>query len=209
MTEEKIPLPEENFFAAHKNYLILLGLGVFLILVGVRVLFYFKKAEPTVTFISEASSSAVFPTQITVEVAGAVVKPGVYTLTTENRIQDLLLAAGGLGTTADRSWVAKGINLASKLSDGAKVYIPAVGEVEGESSINKVKAVGGETFISKSIININTASETQLDSLPGVGKVTTEKILAGRPYQSIEELVEKKIVNKGTFEKIKDKVSVY
>ena len=56
---------------------------------------------------------------------------------------------------------------------------------------------------SPTIINLNTASAEELDTLPGVGAVTVNKIINGRPYSTIEDLLNKKIVNKGVFENIK------
>jgi competence protein ComEA len=55
-------------------------------------------------------------------------------------------------------------------------------------------------------ININSASEKELDNLPAIGAVTAQKIIAGRPYGSVEELLQKKIVGKKAFEQIKDKI---
>ena len=59
------------------------------------------------------------------------------------------------------------------------------------------------------LININNASESELDSLPGIGKVTAQKIISGRPYQTIKELKTRKIVGNSTFEKIKNLISVF
>lgn len=139
--------------------------------------------------------------QITVDVEGAVEKPGVYKLSAEGRMQDAVIAAGGLGKDADRALVAKNINLATKLIDGAKVYIP----FEGEEVQKGESVVLGETT---KLININTASEGELDTLAGIGKVTIEKIVSNRPYGSIDELKEKKVVGEKVFEQIKEKITV-
>ncbi len=137
------------------------------------------------------------PGNMVVDIEGAVQKPGVYKLSYDARVQDLLIAADGLGKDADREKVAKSLNLAAKLTDGAKIYIPFNGEgsVMGE-------ATNGP-------ININSASVSDLDSLPGIGKITANKIIANRPYGNIEELVAKKIVGQKVFEEIKEKISVY
>ena len=59
------------------------------------------------------------------------------------------------------------------------------------------------------MVNINTASETELDALPGVGPVTAQKIISNRPYQKIDDLVSKKAVGASVFSKIKDQISIY
>jgi len=141
--------------------------------------------------------------EIVIDVEGAVISPGVYNLSQNARIKDALIAAGGLSSRADREWVAKNLNLAAKLNDASKVYIPFVGEtqVQGYSF--------GTTVSSFGLININTASLGELDTLSGVGQTTAQKIIDGRPYQTIDELVSKKIVKKSVFEKIKDKIAAY
>lgn len=142
--------------------------------------------------------------EIVVDVEGAVLKPGVYKLPVDSRVQDALIAAGGMGEHADRQKVAKGMNLAAKVIDGGKVYIPFTGEnSSGGSTADAL--LGAKT---SGLVNINTASETELDSLPGVGPSTAQKIISSRPYTSVEELISKKVVGKSAFEKIKESIIV-
>ncbi|MBI2031754.1 MAG: helix-hairpin-helix domain-containing protein [Candidatus Levybacteria bacterium] len=141
--------------------------------------------------------------EIMVDVEGAVLSPGVYNLSQNARIKDALIAAGGLSGSADRDWIAKNLNLAAKLSDAAKLYIPFKGEA-GIQSYNS----GGINLISSSI-NINSASMKELDSLSGIGPVTAQKIIDGRPYQAVDELISKKIIGNSVFEKIKDRITAY
>lgn len=146
-----------------------------------------------------ASQSAI----IKIDVSGAVNKPGVYALHLNDRIQEALISAGGLSTQADGEYVAKNINLAGKLIDGTKIYIPSTGEsVKTSFSSNSPNSPNAQ-------INLNNASLSDLDQLSGVGPVTAQKIIDNRPYQSIEELVSKKAVGQSVFEKIKDKITVY
>ena len=140
---------------------------------------------------------------ITVDVEGAVIKPGVYKLKADSRVQDALIAAGGMSDEADREKVAKGLNLAAKVIDGGKLYIPAEGDELMASNGSNVLGMTSDT------VNINTASPGELDALPGVGKTTAEKIIDNRPFGSVDELLSKKIVGKKVFEEIKDKVSAY
>lgn len=144
--------------------------------------------------------------KITIDVEGAVVKPGVYDLEVDARVQDGLIAAGGMSDKADREKVSKGLNLAAKLVDGGKLYIPFMGESAVGLAVGSGDSVLGSV---SSLININTASASELDKLQGVGPVTAEKIISNRPYGAIEELVSKKIVGQKVFEGIKDKITVY
>lgn len=131
---------------------------------------------------------------ITVDIAGAVTSPGVYRLVTGDRIQNLIDKAGGFSSQADREWIAKSLNQAQKLTDGQKLYIPKI----GESSVLK----SGK-------ININAATLGELDSLAGIGPTTAAKIIAGRPYQQLTELVTRKLVSTKVFDQIKDQVSLW
>ena len=184
-------------------------LGV--ILLGLSVLIFkissFTAEQPKVEILGEsdpatAGSQASF---IVVEASGEVQKPGVYKLNAGSRVGDLLTAAGGLSAEADREWVAKNVNMAAKLQDGVKIYIPSKKEM-GNEKMEAGKEAGSEK---SEKININTASEAELDTLWGVGPATAKKIVEGRPYQKPEELLEKKIVNKNVWEKIKDKITIY
>lgn len=138
---------------------------------------------------------------ILVDIEGAVVNPGVYKLNQNSIIQDALVASGGLSSDADREFVSKNINLAAKLIDAAKIYIPKVGE-----SVSEVKGVSD---ISTGLININQASSETLDTLPGIGSVTANKIITNRPYLTINELLDKKVVSAKVFTQIKDKITAY
>lgn len=149
---------------------------------------------------ADESTAAKGQSELKVDVAGAVVEPGVYTLKPDSRLEDAIASAGGFSSEADAVWVSKNINLASKVSDGQKIYIQAIGEVSVSGSSL------GTTNTDK--ININFASTKELDTLPGVGVVTAEKIIALRPYATVEELLSKKAVGKATYEKLKDLVSV-
>lgn len=140
------------------------------------------------------------PSKITIDIEGAVIKPGVYSLESQMRFVDALAAAGGMSDEADREYVSKNINLAKTLTDGLKIYIPRVGEQILSSS-------EGSTSEASSTININTASAGDLDTLPGIGAVTAQKIISGRPYASTDELLNKKILSQSVFDKIKDRIS--
>jgi competence protein ComEA len=209
------------FFERLKPHLLPVGLG----LVGVGFLAYGlfslipqRQEKPDILF--EAASTQAESTlaqekntspKITVDIEGAVQKPGVYDLPSDARVQDALIAAGGMSTDADREKVAKGLNLAAKLTDGGKIYIPRIGDPttgSGLASSGQGQTVLGTETPSGSI-NINTASSSELDKLQGVGPVTAEKIIGSRPYAIVEELVKKKVVSQKVFEQIKGQITVY
>ena len=182
--------------------------GIVLLLYGLIAYGAVHEPEQAVTFSASDDVSQVDEKEsgrmLVVDVAGAVVRPGVYEVKDGSRFQDAILAAGGMSEEADQEAVAKQVNLAAKVSDGMKIYIPLKGEVTGANtsgSIGTTSAAG--------LININSASAKELDTLPGVGTVTSEKIINARPYAAAEDLLKKKIVSQKVFDGMKDMVSVY
>ena len=143
---------------------------------------------------------------ISVDVSGAVNTPGVYKLNDGDRIEEAIRLAGGFSEKANSEYISKNLNLAQKLSDGTKVYVPFEGETSGGSSNTGVVA-GASTKNTK--ININTASQSELEALDGVGPSYASKMISARPYSSVEELLSKNTVTKSVYEKIKDSVVVY
>lgn len=135
------------------------------------------------------------PAEIWVDISGAVASPGVYRLPGGARIKDALVAAGGLTDKADRDFVSRAINLAARVADGDKIYIPAAG---GE-------AAGAAT----GRVNLNKATAGELESLSGIGSARAGAIIENRPYASVDDLVTKKILSAGVLDKIRDKIAVY
>jgi len=151
--------------------------------------------------------------EVFVEIAGAVEKPGVYSLKNNARIEDLLIASGGISSSADREWMEKSLNRASKLVDGQKLYIPRIGE---QSDVLSATDNGGYQNIStdfsnegSGLININTATQKKLESLNGIGPVYAQNIIEHRPYSTTQELVSKGALKQYVFDKIKDKISIF
>lgn len=176
--------------------------GLVLLLGGV-----FSSGILTKTFIKSTQvpitgGGSLVPTSIKVDVSGEVTKPGVYSVSSSARVEDAIKVAGGVTESADPNYLAKNLNLAQKVSDGMKIYVPKIQEA-GRSGTPVV--IGAST----SLININEASLAELDTLPGVGTVTAQKIIDLRPYGSLEELVSKKAVTRSVYEKINGLVSTY
>lgn len=202
-----------------KLYLLVGGLGIFLMVMAVVI--NYIKGQPSVA--GEATSKSGLETgqvftdpQISpkpkIDIEGAVIKPGIYEMANDSRIQDVLITAGGLAPKANRTYISQTINLAQKVYDGLKIYIPEEGDTSNVSNsvtqLSSLPAGKAGNTINGNVINLNTATEAQLDTLPGVGTVTAGKIVAGRPYQTISQLVEKHIVGQSEYAKIKDLVTI-
>lgn len=179
----------------------LVGLG----LVGYGVWDQVRPGEVVVEII-KSDQSAVISDQvghIVVNVSGAVEQPGVYKLPTNSRIGDALVVAGGLAAEADREWVAKILNLAAKVEDGEKIYIPS------NSQISNSQITNPEHNQNSNLININTAGMSELDSLEGIGEARAKAIIDNRPYAKTDELVGKAKIPQSVYEKIHDQLGVY
>lgn len=195
----------QEFFEKKRNIILIFLFG--LILVGLGVLFFKKEGTPRlsstkVEILNSTKEGEGAFSEIVVEVSGQVEKPGVYKLPFGSRVEDALILSGGLSSSADRVWVEKSLNRAAKLIDGQKLYIPKTGETP-----SAVKGVG--TVSSEGLININTATLSQLDSLPEIAQKRGQSIIEHRPYSNIEELLSKGVLKTGVYEKIKDKITVY
>jgi competence protein ComEA len=146
---------------------------------------------------------------VVVHVTGAVKNPGVYILQKGSRVFHVVEEAGGALEDAD----LERINLAQHLYDGQPVFVPRKG---GESSPQPagLTSYQGESFstgIHK--ININTASKSQLETLPGIGSAKAQNIINYRekygPFQRIEDLVKVSGIGDKTLEGIRDLITVY
>jgi competence protein ComEA len=146
------------------------------------------------------------PLQCFVHISGAVIREGVYKMNVGDRIIDLLKLAGAT-SNADLD----SINLAEVLSDGEKVVIP---RNAGKSAIkSQMQSFSASQSKTDKIININTADEKELDSLPGIGPVMAKKIVDYRSekgsFYNIEELKGVPGISEKKFDKLKALISVY
>jgi len=188
--------------AKYQTSIVLALIGLALVGAGLSTTKLFSNSKEAQFVPSKSSTKA--DELLVVDISGAVKNPGVYNVDSDSRVNDVIKQAGGFRKEADQEWVAKNLNLAAKLSDGQKIYIPKTGEIgQVNSSINPQ-----ETNIS-SKVNINSATEAELDSLPGIGTVRAAKIIENRPYSKPEDLLNKKVLGEATFEKIKDQITVY
>ncbi len=199
-----------SFLDRHKREIEMVALGVFLSGAGVlAALALSTRDKQGIEIISENSGPReTAPGDLLVDVAGAVIRPGVYRLPAGSRFADALAAAGGLAASADRGWASRYLNLSQNITDGSKIYIPQIGEsdVGGQKSESPTSDPRSPT--SEVQISINTANLNELDSLWGVGESRAQAIIAGRPYGSIEELVSRKILPRNVVEKNKNRLGL-
>lgn len=205
----------EDFVRKNPLFVGLILIGTIFLLVGAFQYISLKNRSDDIIFTPATSkqevAGEVLQKEISIDIEGAVENPGVYKLKEGSMVQNALIASGGLSSSADREYIAKHFNLAQKLTDGVKIYIPQKGEqatavvsVPQNLSSNEVSS---PTFGDDAgLININSATLEKLDTLPKVGPVTAQKIVSGRPYNKIEELVSKKILGQKTFDGLKDKI---
>jgi len=125
---------------------------------------------------------------ITVEVRGEVDRPGVYSLPFGARAADLVAAAGGALPSAALTLVS----LADPLTDGESIYVPGTAAADGR----------GER------VSLNSASPTELDTLPGVGPVVAAKIIAHRPYATVEDVLRVPGIGPKTLERLRPLVTL-
>lgn len=133
---------------------------------------------------------------IVVDLEGAVEKSGVYSIKPGTRVGEVITMAGGLSAEADREWVAQYLNLADIVKEGDKIFIPKKGAVGVESE-------------KSGRVNVNTSSQSQLESLAGIGEARAKAIIANRPYRDTTELGEKAGIPSSVLEEIKEQISVY
>lgn len=142
---------------------------------------------------------------IMVDIGGQVSRPGLIKLKEGDRLVDAVEAAGGLKEEADLDR----INLARKLNDEEKIYIPRIGEEDIPKIIDSNPGSDNNTN-NKSKININTADKEELMTLPGIGEATADKILNYREensFEKIEDIMNVSGIGDKKFEDIKDMIS--
>jgi competence protein ComEA len=152
---------------------------------------------------------------LVLHVTGAVVQPGVYSLPDGSRVADALQAAGGLLPESD----AEPLNLAAVVQDGERIWVPWKLETKIPDQPGDGGGLAPESNLTSPSppdpafpVNINNATQIELESLPGVGPVIAERIIAYRqehgPFTKIDELQQVPGIGPATFEKLKDLITV-
>ena len=146
---------------------------------------------------------------VTVDVKGAVKKPGVYQLQSNSRVHDALEKAGGLTDEAD----LKSVNQAQKLSDEAVVYVAKVGENAVDVTTSApASATSGTGQAKSALVNLNTATEADFQTISGIGQKRAQDIIAYREangrFKSVDDLKNVPGIGAKTLEKLKEYVTV-
>jgi competence protein ComEA len=164
------------------------------------------------SIVARPSANAPSPTaaasasSVVVQVVGAVVHPGLVTLATGSRVADAIVAAGGLS----RRGASGGLNLARVLVDGEQVVVSPSTPAEG-GAVSPPASSGG-SGAGSGVVDLNSATATDLDALPGVGPVMASRILDWRTahgrFASVDQLREVSGIGARTFERLKPHVRV-
>lgn len=193
--------------------LIVSGLGSFSL---VGAIFCFYKAHiqglpqvylPLDTEWQKAWQAGVLPqekvTDVTVEVVGAVEKPGVFTLSSGSRVQDAILQAGGFATDAHIAYIHRDLSLAASLVDQQKIYIPFSSEEPAKHSQSP-----GATTVTGGSNALNSVTAAQLQDIAGIGEVRSQHVLDGIPYSSQEDFLERSQLPEAIARDVLDKYSL-
>lgn len=186
-------------------------------MVGAGLLVILRSSDPPAPTIervaaevpAEEPSAEALPApvqQLLVHVAGQVQAPGVYALPEGSRVQDAVAAAGGPLADGD----SNALNLAAPVADGQKVTIPKPGEPVPVDAIAGVGDSAGGT--PGGLVNLNTASQAQLESLSGVGPVLAQRIITHREtkgrFTSPRQLLEVSGFGPKKYDALKDQITI-
>ena len=197
----------------NKNQLVIAGIVITMIIIVVIYIFSIKPQTNEnyenleIEDVSKTEEKVEI-TKIKVHIAGSVVTEGIIELEEGARVADALKEAGG--TTADAN--TKKINLAQKLQDGQKIYIPNQNETEEDIMENLGETIEENRINSSSKVNINTATQTELELLSGIGPSIASKIISYRKengkFKTIEDIKNVPGIGEAKFNSIQDQITV-
>lgn len=185
------------FFEKYKSYIIVFGI---LMLSIVNLVFQNIQEKTSIQVNGETIEINKYEGKIAVYITGEVQKPGVYYIEEGSRVNDLLKECGGITSQADLN----DVNLAEKLNDADKIYIPKISAIYMEDE-NEVEGN------SKSLININTATKEELMTLNGIGESTANSIIEYREenlFNDIEDVMNVTGIGQAKYNKIKEYICV-
>lgn len=211
------------YFYEYKQDAILAGIAVVACLLGTVVVGVMYLVDMTPEPVIQSQVIHAKPTlkplpgpkSIFVDVSGAVVHSGTYELSEETRLGEALEQAGGMNRDAAQDYVNRNYNFARIVADQEKIYIPSKEEIDEGTFVEATFYIENQmvmpTLVQKSsssqlAVPINSASKEELDTLPGVGPATAEKIIQNRPYVSADELVGKAGLSESTVDKFSDDI---
>lgn len=188
------------------------------VILCVSIYFFTKDDEPEFIstndlYITQSTNETdIEDNEIIVHIDGEVINPGLVYLPTDARIADAISAAGGVTELANISKV----NLAYEVKDGQKIYIPSIND-EGDE-ITYIQDTAGYNIIDdststqSSLVNINSATQAELETLPGIGSATATKIIDYRnkngSFKKIEDIMNVSGIGEAKFNNIKDFICI-
>jgi competence protein ComEA len=188
-----------------------------LVAVGFGFFHYLVSANQSVACTLPQELSDQFSQSVVVSIGGAVEEPGLIPVKPGTRLGQAIDQAGGFKPEADKAFINKQLNLASLVTDQQQVYIPFISEsviaaakpidqvADDEATSTSIPAASAPTSTG---ISINTASAAELETLPGIGAKRADDIIQNRPYQSLTELTDKKIISTSLFTDIEAVISL-
>ena len=157
-----------------------------------------KSHQPLVTAASNSANESII---LSAYISGAIENPGVYEITQYSRVIAMVRASGGFSEEADFGAIHKTLNLSKRVFNEDHIFIPF-------EEVVKVEAVGSSNAVNN-LININTATKSELTTLVGIGPATAEKIISGRPYESNEDILNVSGIGQTTYENIKGSITTH
>jgi len=130
--------------------------------------------------------------QLVIEVLGQVKNPGIYIISTPVMILEAINLAGGITTSADLDYIHKNISLSKIIQNKEKIYIPGV--------LKNLLSTSSEN--ESYLININTGTKDELDTLPGIGEVLAQRIIDNRPYTNPGDLMQIEGISENLYNKL-------
>jgi competence protein ComEA len=184
----------KEYISKNKNQLLNFSFIINIASVIFIILIYINQKEKNVISIESDNSDIVNisvskDAGVFVEILGQVVNPGVYLVDSTTMVIELLAKAGGATEYADMEYIHKNIPLSKFLILNQKIYIPSKNEKMSSNSEG-------------SIININNSTKSDIETLPGIGEITAQKIIDNRPYFQLIDLVNRKILSENIYNKI-------
>ena len=178
---------------------VLIGIATLVLAGAGLVIARLHADEPQqVAIVEETHAPARTPEpHLVVDVSGAVAHPGVYRLPGGSRVVDALLAAGGMTGEADLA----ALNKAAPIHDGQRIYVPRPDEMVPP---------GSATSEAQLKLDLNRATASELESLPGIGPATAARIVRSRnarPFAKVEELQTRGLVPARVFADIRDLIT--
>ncbi len=183
------------------SHAIIIGLAALLVAAVIALVVERHNSAQPLEITLDGTPTAGGPIQV--YITGAVSKPGVYQMSDGDRTVDLLYKAGGAAPDAD----LEAVNLAVRLHDEDRIIVPHAGQAAAAGPTSQVAGA-----VSAAAVNINKASAQDLDALPGIGAVYSQRIVDSRttngPFATPDDLVNRQLIPRATYDKIRDLITV-